>query len=728
MSSRLRFVFGLTLVAAVLCLAPLPHARACGMFVPSLKVKAPPRMEQERTLIVWDASTRRQQFVREVRFANTGELPFGFIVTTPSRPEVNDVKSAPFDALETSFPHTLLDTPDEHARAPGSKGGDEGFGRGAPAGAGPPVQVLEKKRVGDFTSFVLAATDGKALGDWLKKNQFRASEAGQRWIDRYVKLGFFFVALRYEGKKQKAADGEGLVSRTVRLSFDTALPYYPYHEPDDAPEQRGRELQVWLVTQGLHQPLAPHVSGGEVSIHRAWSEGTRYDASPSEIASAFGTELASLVPSGARVMTFGDWKEHRHGFGDLVLAPATPEGCDAACVNARRPLMALLDPTAGASTADAAQLVVPPPVPRAPTTRAIPQNQPPAIATGSPLGNALSCSLGKATGSPALVLAAVIALGLFRRRRVLLVAALAGLGACGTQPPPPPPTPPPSSAVATTSATAAVAVAEPGPGLVSPGKLDAHVLPAERPARDKALMRLLAGHSDDKLIPVWSTPMQRGIGHARNAASNAVRAPEAIERHCAEDSRVEGTVTYVVDSDESGATRAKVEGPLPGPVLACIESHLAGAGPRIGRGAEAGRLSLGVISPETMNLRRRIKESKLVAASSLPRSGLIGVKRISSTASAGLPREVVERVLRAQFARFGRCYERDQHPAPRGQVTLKFDIGPGGRVTTMAASAGDVAGTTALCIGDAVRGLSFPSPEGGRTVKVTQTLGFERGK
>lgn len=439
MSSRLRFVFGLTLAAAVLCLAPLRHARACGMFVPSLKVKAPPRMEQERTLIVWDASTRRQQFVREVRFTNTGELPFGFIVTTPSRPEVNDVKSAPFDALESSFPHTLLDTPDDHIRAPGSKGGDEGFGRGAPAGAGPPVQVLEKKRVGDFTSFVLAATDGKALGDWLKKNQFRASEAGQRWIDRYVKLGFFFVALRYEGKKQKAADGEGLVSRTVRLSFDTALPYYPYHEPDDAPEQRGRELQVWLVTQGLHQPLAPHVNGGEVSIHRAWSEGTRYDASPSEIASAFGTELASLVPSGARVMTFGDWKEHRHGFGDLVLAPATPEGCDAACVNARRPLMALLDPTAAARAADAAQLVVPPPVPRAPTTRAIPQNQPPAIATGSPLGNALSCSLGKATGSPALVLAAVIALGLFRRRRVLLVAALAGLGACGTQPPPPPP-------------------------------------------------------------------------------------------------------------------------------------------------------------------------------------------------------------------------------------------------------------------------------------------------
>lgn len=728
MSSRLRLGFGLILAAVVLCLAPLRDARACGMFVPSLKVKAPPRMGQERTLIVWDAATRRQEFVREVRFTNTGELPFGFIVTTPSRPDVNDVKNAPFDALEASLPHTLLDTPDEHVRAPGSKGGGEGFGRGVPSGAAPPVQVLEKKRVGDFTSFVIAATSGKALGDWLKKNQFRASEGGQRWIDRYVKLGFFFVALRYEGKKQKPGEGEGLVSRTVRLSFDTALPYYPYHEPDDAPEQRGRELQVWLVTQGVHQPLAPHVSGGAVNIVRPWSEGLRYDGATAEIAAAFGPELSSLVPSGARVMTFGDWKEHRHGFGDLVLVPATPEGCDAACVGARRPLMALLDPTLPSSTVAADELAVPPPAPRAATVRALPANQPPAIATGSPLGNSLSCAVGRSAGSPLFAVGALVAVALLRRRRWLLVATLAGLAACGTQPPPPPPASPPSSAVASASAAPPVVAADPGPGLISPGKLDAYVLPADRPARDKALMRLLAGHHDDRLIPVWSTPMQRGIGHARNVATNAVRAPAEIERHCAEDQRVEGTVSYLVDSDESGATRARAEGPLPGPVLACIESHLAAGGPRIGRGAEAGRLSLGVISPETMEFRRRLKDEKLVLASSLPVPGAVGVKRVSSTASAGLPREVVDRVLRAQFPRFRACYERDAHPAARGQVTLRFDVGPGGRVTSMAASAADVAASTALCIGNAVQGVSFPSPDGGRTVKVTHTLGFDRAK
>ena len=87
-------------LVSVSWLAPSQDARACGMFVPSLRVKAPPRLDQERTLILWDASAHRQHFVREVRFTNTGELPFGFIVPTPTRAEVGEVKAAPFDTLE----------------------------------------------------------------------------------------------------------------------------------------------------------------------------------------------------------------------------------------------------------------------------------------------------------------------------------------------------------------------------------------------------------------------------------------------------------------------------------------------------------------------------------------------------------------------------------------------------------------------------------------------------
>ena len=48
------------------------------------------------------------------------------------------------------------------------------------------------------------------------------------------------------------------------------------------------------------------------------------------------------------------------------------------------------------------------------------------------------------------------------------------------------------------------------------------------------------------------------------------------------------------------------------------------------------------------------------------------------------------------------------------------------RRSTMAATAADVAASTALCVGDAVRSLKFPAPDGGQRVKVNYTLGFEQ--
>lgn len=168
-----------------------------------------------------------------------------------------------------------------------------------------------------------------------------------------------------------------------------------------------------------------------------------------------------------------------------------------------------------------------------------------------------------------------------------------------------------------------------------------------------------------------------------------------------------------------------VKGPLPAPVLACVESMLVSAGPRIGRGVDRGFLSLGALGPDVVSLRHRIKDARLVSVR--PQSGF-SVKRVASTVTAGLPPAVVERVLRANFGRFRFCYERDQHPAPKGSVTLKFGIGAGGNVTSMAATTADVASTTGICIGNAVRGIGFPAPEGGRSVSVSYTMGFERVK
>ena len=163
-------------------------------------------------------------------------------------------------------------------------------------------------------------------------------------------------------------------------------------------------------------------------------------------------------------------------------------------------------------------------------------------------------------------------------------------------------------------------------------------------------------------------------------------------------------------------------------MLACIESVLASAGPRIGRGIDRGTLSLGAITPEAMSFRRRIKESKFEVVGAVAAPERVAVKHVASTVSGGLEAAIIRRRMSQTVPRFRHCYGRDQHPAKRGKVTLRFEVGPGGDVTTMAATAADVAGSTALCIGNAVRSVKFPAPEGGQRVKVSYTLGFEQPK
>ena len=69
-----------------------------------------------------------------------------------------------------------------------------------------------------------------------------------------------------------------------------------------------------------------------------------------------------------------------------------------------------------------------------------------------------------------------------------------------TQPLPPPEPPPPGSVATANEPPTGVVVAQ-GTGIVSPGKLDAFTLPEDAAVRSRAVMRLLAGHNDDKHHP-----------------------------------------------------------------------------------------------------------------------------------------------------------------------------------------------------------------------------------
>src|SRR5262249_46022466 len=162
-----------------------------------------------------DGAARREHFIREVAFRRASE-PFGFVVPTPTRPEVAAVAKSPFSELRRSFGFGA----EPALRAVGLAGHGR-LGGGAPSG----VPLSAVRKVGSFTAFVLAATDETALSAWLAEQKLVKTPEASAWLARYVRLGFFFVAMRYDPEREapgtKASEPDASKSETMRISFAT---------------------------------------------------------------------------------------------------------------------------------------------------------------------------------------------------------------------------------------------------------------------------------------------------------------------------------------------------------------------------------------------------------------------------------------------------------------------------------------------------------------------------
>ena len=292
-----------------------------------------------------DAEKGLEHFIREVVFDRAAE-PLGFVVPTPSRPTVHGMKPTPFTAIRHAFPFL------SQLGLPGGSGTGSGYGRGAGAGTGRGVEVLEKKRVGSFEAFVLAASDEAALVQWLTDNAFQTPPEAEVWLKHYVELCFHYVALRFDppNKKGKAEPGATsiLEAETIRISFETPLPYYPYLEPD-APagiESAPRLLEVWYVGAEPMVPVALHDEQGALSWVRPLRGGERYPDARWGLENAASKQLAELLPEGPlQLQTFQDQKRNRDGFGDIVFVPEVAKPLTPARREALATFVSILDPS-----------------------------------------------------------------------------------------------------------------------------------------------------------------------------------------------------------------------------------------------------------------------------------------------------------------------------------------------------------------------------------------------
>lgn len=292
-------------------------AKACGgVFAAHLrKDERKPSLAYEGVLVIHDQSAGREHLIRELVF-RTAKQPFGFVVPTPSRPEVDKVRQNPFPRLRALFPY--------QPPLPGS--GSLGFG----SGAGSPqqrggVHVLEVKKVGSFTAFVLSADDEASLSKWLAKHQLERGDEAAAWLSHYVRAKYFFVAMRYDPHPSDDAVVGRTRSETVRFSFDTPLAYYPYFEPEPTLGQEGepRMLELWLVTREPAIPVALRASGGTLSWVRPFAEGFRYQAPRrADVEEALGSDAKLLFADAPRIQRFVDQKRSRQGFGDVVFVPS----------------------------------------------------------------------------------------------------------------------------------------------------------------------------------------------------------------------------------------------------------------------------------------------------------------------------------------------------------------------------------------------------------------------
>ena len=192
----------------------------------------------QTVIILWDAKSKIQHFIRKASFKGDGAAEdFGFIVPSPSQPELDESGDEVFSVLK-------------YITAPIVRTHSPGFGCSAPAASemakDASVIVLEEKRVGGFDAVVLKADTAEVLVTWLSENDYTFSDAVADWARLYVENDWVFTALKIA--KPKAETSEPVTEAdTLRISFKTDTPLFPYREPDSGDAAKSVDAEDRLL-------------------------------------------------------------------------------------------------------------------------------------------------------------------------------------------------------------------------------------------------------------------------------------------------------------------------------------------------------------------------------------------------------------------------------------------------------------------------------------------------
>ncbi|MGE7383868.1 DUF2330 domain-containing protein [Streptomyces sp. NPDC004126] len=198
------------------------YACGCGAMIPEEAYRI--GVDRESSVVRWDG--RSEEIV--MRFTVGGDARrAAWIMPVPGRATVELGNPALFPQL------TELTRPERKTRTyfwprdrdwPFSSGsGDREVG--AAPGAGAPVGVVGRERLGDFDVARLTATDPEALRTWLEANGFKMPDRLAPELKPYVEQKWEYVAVRLAPREQdRSLRGE---LDPLRIRFDSARFVYP---------------------------------------------------------------------------------------------------------------------------------------------------------------------------------------------------------------------------------------------------------------------------------------------------------------------------------------------------------------------------------------------------------------------------------------------------------------------------------------------------------------------
>jgi hypothetical protein len=314
----------LSIVMLIAMIVAGQSTRACA---PAPRRGAVVNIIGESAVIVWDASTRTEHFIRRASF-DTDTTDFGFLVPTPTRPALAEAKDEAFTHIERLMRPEVIRREESHVDftplilMPFLYMQSERAG--APRIVGNPVRVLDVQRVAGYDAVVLEADDAKALAEWLRERDYDSRPELSEWLAPYISKKWKITAF----KIAKDAASKQASTSAVRMSFETERPFFPYREPADQRKlgsgvPPARLLQVLFLSNARMEGSLGESASGRWPARTLWTG--RLKESEGEVLAREFALSADQLPKGLWLTAFEDASSPRPGTTDLYFSESADQ-------------------------------------------------------------------------------------------------------------------------------------------------------------------------------------------------------------------------------------------------------------------------------------------------------------------------------------------------------------------------------------------------------------------